>query len=330
MPRFSVLVTGGAGFIGSHVIDSLLASGKYEVYCIDNFDPFYDPAIKLNNLQKAGRNPHYHFFELDLRVSGPDILIELFRGISFYAIIHLAARAGVRPSLESPILYYDVNVKGTLHLLEFARLAGIHRFIFASSSSVYGNNPNVPWNENDLLHEPVSPYAATKLAAEELGHVYAGLYGIQFIALRLFTVYGPRQRPDLAIHQFYNLIRAQHPINIFGDGSTKRDYTYVGDITSGIIASLGYEGKGDTIFNLGNSKQVALLTMIHILEDCMHTKAIINWQDKQPGDVDQTSADISKAARQLGYHPRVNIEEGIYQFVKWKESLEMPVVVHDK
>jgi UDP-glucuronate 4-epimerase len=330
MPRFSVLVTGGAGFIGSHVVDSLLASGKYEVYCIDNFDPFYDPAIKLNNLQKAGRNPHYHLLNIDLSVSGPDILLEMFQDISFAAIIHLAARAGVRPSLESPILYYDVNVRGTLHLLEFARLAGIHRFLFASSSSVYGNNPNVPWKENDLLHEPVSPYAATKLAAEELGHVYAGLYGIQFIALRLFTVYGPRQRPDLAIHLFYNQVKAQHPINIFGDGSTKRDYTYVGDITAGIIAALEYNGKGDTIINLGNSEQVSLLRMIHILEDCMHTKAIINWQDKQPGDVDQTSADISKAAELLGYHPRVNIEDGIYRFVEWKESLEMPVTMHHR
>ena len=330
MSRFSVLVTGGAGFIGSHVVDSLLASGQYEVYCIDNFDPFYDPAIKIKNLQKAGMDQHFHFFELDLRVIGPDFLPELFRGISFDAIIHLAARAGVRPSLENPILYYDVNVKATLHLLEFAKLAGIQRFLFASSSSVYGNNPNVPWREDDLLHEPVSPYAATKLAAEELGHVYAGLYNINFIALRLFTVYGPRQRPDLAIHQFYNLIKAQQPISLYGDGNTMRDYTYISDTAAGILSALHFQGKGDTIFNLGNSKQVPLLRMIQILEDCMQTKAIIRWQDKQPGDVDQTCADISKAADQLGYHPKTGIEAGIRKFVKWKENLEMPVVVNGK
>jgi UDP-glucuronate 4-epimerase len=330
MHRLPILVTGGAGFIGSHVVDSLLDARKYEVYCIDNFDPFYDRTIKLKNLQMAGRDPHYHFIELDLRESGPDILPDIFRGISFYAIIHLAARAGVRPSLERPILYYDVNVKGTLHLLEFARLAGIPRFLFASSSSVYGNNPHLPWKEDDLMHEPVSPYAATKLAAEELGHVYAGLYGIQFIALRLFTVYGPRQRPDLAIQQFYNRIKAGQAITVFGDGQTKRDYTYVSDITAGILAALDYEAKGDAIFNLGNSKEVSLLRMIYILEDCMHRKAIINWQDKQPGDVEQTCADISKAARLLGYHPQINMEEGMRQFVAWKESLEMPVAVHDK
>jgi UDP-glucuronate 4-epimerase len=330
MPRLPILVTGGAGFIGSHVVDGLLASGEYEVYCLDNFDPFYDPAIKRENLQKASVDPHYHFTELDLRVGSPLILSEQFDGISFYAIIHLAARAGVRPSLETPVLYYDVNVKGTLHLLEFARLAGIRRFIFASSSSVYGNNPHVPWKEDDLLHEPVSPYAATKLAAEELGLVYTGLYGIQFIALRLFTVYGPRQRPDLALQQFYNRIKTGQPITVFGDGNTTRDYTYVSDITAGILAALHYDGKEETIFNLGNSKQVALRRMIQVLEDCMHMKAVINWQDKQPGDVDQTSADISKAARLLGYQPKVNIEEGIRRFVQWKEQPEMPVAIQDK
>jgi UDP-glucuronate 4-epimerase len=254
----------------------------------------------------------------------------MFRGISFYGIIHLAARAGVRPSLESPVLYYDVNVKGTLHLLEFARLAGIQQFLFASSSSVYGNNPFVPWKEDDLLHEPVSPYAATKLAAEELGHVYAGLYNIHFIALRLFTVYGPRQRPDLAIQQFYNLIKERQPINLFGDGSTKRDYTYVSDIVSGILAALHYPGKGDIIFNLGNSQQVPLIRMIHVLEEAMHTKAIINRLEKQPGDVDQTSADISKAGNLLGYHPKVNIDEGIRRFVEWKVSVDRPVLHQDK
>ncbi|HKO82020.1 MAG TPA: GDP-mannose 4,6-dehydratase, partial [Chitinophagaceae bacterium] len=313
MSRLIVLVTGGAGFIGSHVVDALLESGQYEVYCVDNFDPFYDPAIKLNNLQKASRDPYYHFIELDLRITAPAILINLFRAVSFDAIIHLAARAGVRPSIANPAMYYDVNVKGTLHLLEFAKLAGIRQFLFASSSSVYGNNPNVPWKESDLLYRPISPYAGTKLAAEEMGKVYAQLYDIHFVALRLFTVYGPRQRPDLAIHQFYNLIKAQQPINLFGDGNTKRDYTYISDIVSGIIAALSYQGKGDTVFNLGNNKQIELTRMIHSIEECMQTKAIINWQSEQPGDVNQTYADISKAGELLNYHPVTNFEDGIRQ-----------------
>jgi UDP-glucuronate 4-epimerase len=327
MSRSFVLVTGGAGFIGSHVVDALLESGQYEVYCVDNFDPFYDPAIKLNNLQKASRDPHYHFIELDLRITAPAILLNLFKTVSFDAIIHLAARAGVRPSIVNPAMYYDVNVKGTLHLLEFAKLAGIHQFLFASSSSVYGNNPNVPWKESDLLYQPISPYAATKLAAEEMGKVYAQLYDIHFIALRLFTVYGPRQRPDLAIHQFYNLIKAQQPINLYGDGSTKRDYTYISDIVSGIRAALHYQGKGDTVFNLGNSQQVQLTRMINSLEDCMQTKAIINWQPEQPGDVNQTYADISKAEELLNYHPLTDFENGIRQFVEWKESVKVLVKV---
>jgi UDP-glucuronate 4-epimerase len=330
MSRSFVLVTGGAGFIGSHVVDALLESGQYEVYCVDNFDPFYDPAIKLNNLQKASRDPHYHFIELDLRITAPAILLNLFKTVSFDAIIHLAARAGVRPSIDNPAMYYDVNVKGTLHLLEYAKQAGIRQFLFASSSSVYGNNPNVPWKESDLLYQPISPYAATKLAAEEMGKVYSQLYDIHFIALRLFTVYGPRQRPDLAIHQFYNLIKAEQPINLYGDGTTKRDYTYISDIVSGITAAIHYQGKGETIFNLGNSKQVQLIRMINIIEDCMQMKAIINWQEEQPGDVSQTYADVSKAEDLLNYRPMTNFENGIRQFVEWKGSIAVPLKVFSK
>jgi UDP-glucuronate 4-epimerase len=190
---------------------------------------------------------------------------------------------------------------------------------------VYGNNPNVPWKETDLLHQPISPYAGTKLAAEEMGKVYAHLYNIHFVALRLFTVYGPRQRPDLAIHQFYNLIKAQQPINLYGDGTTKRDYTYVTDIVSGIAAALHFEGSGTTVFNLGNSRQVPLIGMIQTLEEFMHAKAIINWQSEQPGDVSQTYADISKAEELLNYHPLTNFENGIREFVEWKENIKMPV-----
>ena len=324
MPR-SILVTGGAGFIGSHVVDALLESGEYEVYCVDNFDPFYDPSIKINNQQQANKDPRYHFVELDLRVTTPAILVNLFKSVSFEAIIHLAAKAGVRPSIANPGIYYDVNVKGTLHLLEFARLAGIQQFLFASSSSVYGNNPNIPWKESDLLYQPISPYAATKLSGEEMGKVYSRLYNIHFVILRLFTVYGPRQRPDLAIHQFYNLIRANRPVTLFGDGSTKRDYTYISDIVSGIVAAITYQGEGNMIFNLGNSKQITLLRMIQLLEDSMHTQAIVNWQDEQPGDVSQTYADISKASELLKYSPQMSFEEGIRHFVEWKEKAERPV-----
>ncbi|MGZ8550710.1 MAG: GDP-mannose 4,6-dehydratase, partial [Chitinophagaceae bacterium] len=205
----------------------------------------------------------------------------------------------------------------------------IRQFLFASSSSVYGNNQNVPWKETDLQYQPISPYAATKLAAEDMGKVYAQLYNIHFVALRLFTVYGPRQRPDLAIHQFYNLIKAKQPVNLFGDGSTKRDYTFVSDIVSGIIAAINYKGEGYDIFNLGNSMQVPLIPIINILEDCLQTKAMINWQDEQPGDVSQTYADISKASGLLNYHPKVDFEDGIRQFVEWKKNMEMPVAIRE-
>lgn len=319
------MVTGGAGFIGSHLVDALLNTGSHELYCIDNFDPFYPATIKKKNLENATGKPGFHLFQLDLSITSPEDLLEIFSSVSFDAIIHLAARAGVRPSIEQAKTYYDINVMGTLSLLEFARQANIPRFIFASSSSVYGDNPNVPWKETDLLHQPISPYGATKLAAEEMGMVYAKLYGLQFIALRLFTVYGPRQRPDLAIHQFYNLIHEQRPITLFGDGHTLRDYTYVSDIVSGILAALFYKGNDTTIFNLGDSRQVSLLHLVQTLEACLNTKAIINWQDEQPGDVPQTFADISKANALLNYQPAVMFEEGIQRFVDWKEKQEMVI-----
>lgn len=324
MVRSVILVTGGAGFIGSNLVDVLLASGQYDVYCIDNFDRFYDSAVKIKNLEQASKDPHFHFIELDLLLTTQDDLLNIFKAVSFDAIIHLAAKAGVRPSIENAGIYYDVNVKGTLHLLEFARLAGIQQFLFASSSSVYGTNPNTPWKETDLLYQPISPYAAIKLSGEEMGKVYSKLYDLHFVILRFFTVYGPRQRPDLAIHQFYNLIKANKTVTLFGDGSTKRDYTFISDLVSGIMAALHFEGKGHEIFNLGNSQQITLLSMIRLLEDSMHTKAIINWQKEQPGDVRQTYADISKAAKLLNYSPKVSFEEGIRQFVEWKEKVAMP------
>ena len=325
MSKKNILITGGAGFIGSHLVDALLSEDNYELYCIDNFDPFYASSIKKQNLENASDNPAFHLFQLDLSITSSEELLKIFSSVSFDAIIHLAARAGVRPSIEQAKTYYDINVMGTLCLLEFARQAGISRFIFASSSSVYGNNPNTPWKETDLLHQPISPYGATKLAAEELGMVYAQLYGLQFIALRLFTVYGPRQRPDLAIHKFYNLINEQRPVILFGDGHTLRDYTYVSDIVSGILAALHYQSGESTVFNLGDNRQVSLLQLVQTLESCMQKKAIINWQEEQPGDVPQTFADISKAGNLLNYHPGIMLEEGLQQFVDWKEKQDLLV-----
>ena len=330
MLKRNILVTGGVGFIGSHLVDALFNAGNYELYCIDNFDPFYATSIKKQNLENVTGKPGFHLFQLDLAMTSPEELLKIFNSVSFDAIIHLAARAGVRPSIEQAKAYYDTNVMGTLSLLEFARHANIPRFIFASSSSIYGNNPNVPWIETDLLHQPVSPYAATKLAAEELGTVYSRLYGLQFITLRLFTVYGPRQRPDLAIHQFYNLIHEQRPITLFGDGHTLRDYTFVSDIVAGIIAALNHKETDSIIFNLGDSRQISLLQLVQTLEHCMRRKAIIRWGNEQPGDVLQTFADISRAKAMLNYHPVIMLEEGIQRFVEWKEKQEMYRVAAEK
>jgi|RhiMetdeSRZDD1v2_1073273.scaffolds.fasta_scaffold09664_7 UDP-glucuronate 4-epimerase len=320
MAGINMLITGGAGFIGSHLIDALLKEEKFEIYCIDNFDPFYAESVKRQNLAYALTHPAFHLYETDLSTTSHNELLKIFKGVSFQSIVHLAARAGVRPSIEHAKSYYDSNVLSTLNLLEFARHAKIQRFIFASSSSVYGNNPNVPWKETDLLHQPISPYGATKLAAEELGLVYARLYEMQLITLRLFTVYGPRQRPDLAIHRFYNLISKQRPITMYGDGQTMRDYTYVSDIVSGIQGAMNYKGTDNTIFNLGDSRQVSLIQLVQTLETAMQKKAIINRQPEQPGDVPQTYADISKAGSLLGYHPKVMLEEGIQRFVEWKQK----------
>ena len=253
----------------------------------------------------------------------PGQLCARFEHLKFDAIIHLAARAGVRPSIEKAELYYEVNLKGTLHLLEYARMARVPRFLFASSSSVYGNNPNVPWMESDLLHRPVSPYAATKLAAEEMVQVYSDLYHFQYAMLRLFTVYGPRQRPDLAIHRFYEQIKNNQPITLFGDGNTRRDYTYVDDIVAGILATLQYQGDDNLLLNLGNHQQVTLMEMVHTLEESMGTNALINWKPEQPGDVEQTYADIPRATAIIGYHPTTTFKEGIRRFVEWKREGEM-------
>src|SRR5947207_1838921 len=308
------LVTGGAGFIGSHVCERLLASG-HAVWALDDLNPFYDPRIKQANIRALqSRAQPFEFVQADLN-NRPG-LDELFHGVKFDQVIHLAARAGVRPSLEEPALYQRVNVEGTVTLLEAARMSGVKKMILASSSSVYGENSKVPFSEVDPIFYPMSPYAASKLACEALGHVYHHVYGMDVVMLRFFTVYGPRQRPDLAIHKFATLISNGKPVPVFGDGSTARDYTYVVDIVDGIMACTNKEF-GYQIFNLGESQTVKLSRLIELLDHYLQKRALIDRQPLQPGDVPLTYADISKARATLGYNPQIKIEQGIPLFIDW-------------
>ena len=308
------LVTGGAGFIGYHVCDRLLRDG-HAVWVFDDLNDFYDPAIKQANLRDLGISARpFTFVRGDL--TDRAALDELFGGVRFDQVVHLAARAGVRPSLLEPALYQRVNVEGTVNLLESARLNGVRKITLASSSSVYGVNAKVPFAEGDPIFSAISPYAASKLACEALGHVYHHVYGLDVALLRFFTVYGPRQRPDLAIHKFARLIRAGKPIPVFGDGSTARDYTYVTDTVDGVVACTKREF-GCQVFNLGESQTVTLGRLIELLEKHLGKKAVIDRQPPQPGDVPITYADISRARDQLGYHPRIKIEDGIPLFVEW-------------
>lgn len=308
------LVTGGAGFIGSHVCERLLQNG-HSVWAFDDLNSFYAPELKRRNLRdiQSLAKP-FEFVQGDL--TDQTVVGELFSSVKFDQIIHLAARAGVRPSLEEPALYQRVNVEGTVNILEAARLHGVKKVIIASSSSVYGVNSKVPFAEGDPIFCAISPYAASKLACEALGHVYHHVYGFDIVMLRFFTVYGPRQRPDLAIRKFATLIEAGKPIPVFGDGSTARDYTYITDILAGIIActmkDFGYE-----IFNLGESETVKLSRLIELLESALGKKAVLDHKPPQPGDVPLTCADISKAREKLGYKPTVKIDRGIPLFVNW-------------
>jgi UDP-glucuronate 4-epimerase len=308
------LVTGGAGFIGSHVCERLLNSG-HSVWAFDDLNPFYDPQLKRRNLRdiQSLAKP-FEFVHGDL--TDRAALDELFSSVKFDQVIHLAARAGVRPSLDEPALYQRVNVEGTVNLLEAARLSGVKKTIIASSSSVYGVNSKVPFAESDPIFAAISPYAASKLACEALGHTYHHVYGMDVAMLRFFTVYGPRQRPDLAIHKFAKLIRAGKPIPVFGDGSTARDYTYVTDTVDGVMACTEKE-IGFDIFNLGESQTVTLNYLIELLEKALGRKAIIDQQPPQPGDVPLTFADITKSRARLGYHPHIKVEEGITLFIDW-------------
>ena len=308
------LVTGGAGFIGSHVCGRLLQDG-HSVWAFDDLNNFYAPELKRRNLHdlQALAKP-FEFVQGDL--TDRAAVEELFSSLAFDQVIHLAARAGVRPSLQDPALYQRVNVEGTVNLLEAARARGVRKFIIASSSSVYGINSKVPFSETDPIFSPISPYAASKLACEALGHVYHHVYGFDVAMLRFFTVYGPRQRPDLAICKFANLISAGEPIPVFGDGSTARDYTYINDTLEGIIACTRKEF-GYQIYNLGESQTVELNRLIALLEQALGRKALIQRLPLQPGDVPLTCANITKAQEQLGYHPQVKIDQGISLFAAW-------------
>ena len=308
------LVTGGVGFIGSHVCERLLEAG-HAVCALDDLNDFYDPAIKQSTLRELqSRAQSFSFVHADITNRGE--VDEIFRSMAFDQIIHLAARAGVRPSLEQPALYQRVNVEGTVNVLEAARERGVKKITIASSSSVYGVNSKVPFSEADPIFNAISPYAASKLGCEALGHVYHHVYGMDVCMLRFFTVYGPRQRPDLAIHKFVRLMQSGQPIPVFGDGNTSRDYTYVDDTVDGVIAAteeeFGYE-----IINLGESQTVELDRLIELIEQAMDVKAEINRQPAQPGDVPITFANIEKAQRLLGYNPQVKIEDGIPRFIEW-------------
>lgn len=316
--RREILVTGGAGFIGSHLVDRLLKEGDWRVTVVDDFNDFYSPEVKRRNIDEHLQHEAYRLVEADIR--DQEALKRVFEKRQFAVIAHLAARAGVRPSLAEPRLYNETNITGTLNLLELAREHRVKQFVFGSSSSVYGINAKVPFSEDDPIRQPISPYAATKAAGELLCHTYAHLYGVRCVALRFFTVYGARQRPDLAIHKFARLIDEGRPIPVFGDGTTRRDYTYIDDIIEGVRAGIDYEASDYEAINLGESRTVELRELIELLEKALGKPARIERQPPQPGDVPQTFADITKARRLLAYNPQTAIEEGINRFIEWFRS----------
>jgi UDP-glucuronate 4-epimerase len=309
----AVLVTGAAGFIGSHLVERLLTLGE-QVVGLDDFNDYYDPALKERNLACARVNPAFALVRGDIRDA--DLVSAVLRDRSVSSIVHLAARPGVRPSVQNPALYVDVNVHGTLNLLRRAGEARVSRFVFASSSSVYGLSRRIPFREDDPLGLPASPYAASKIAGEAYCHVYHDLSGMPVTVLRFFSVYGPRQRPDMAIHKFVKRIMAGEEIVLFGDGCSKRDHTFIDDIIDGVAAALN-RCRGYEVYNLGNSKVVSLKRLVEVIEQACGKKVKIAWQPDQPGDVPITFADVSKAQRDLGYSPATDIEAGVQRFVEW-------------
>jgi len=307
------LVTGAAGFIGSHLCRRLLADG-WHVVGLDNFDDFYSPEVKRTNIADCLKSQRFELIEGDIR--NARTIESILENSDTDIIVHLAAKAGVRPSIANPDIYRDVNINGTMVLLEAAKNFKIKKFVFASSSSVYGNNKKVPFSETDNVDFPISPYAATKKAGELICYTYSHLYDINMTCLRFFTVYGPRQRPDLAIHKFCRLIEAEKPIPVFGDGSMRRDFTYIDDIIEGVVSAMAH-CRGYEIYNLGQSRPVRLDVLIEEIEKALGKKAMINRLPLQPGDVNQTYADVTKAEKMLGYRPKTEIAVGLRRFVEW-------------
>lgn len=321
----SVLVTGGAGFIGSHLVDRLLENG-IKVTVVDNFDPFYKREIKEQNIAGHREHPYYRLIEEDIRnLAG---LKKQLAGEEFDTIVHLAAKAGVRPSIKDPAGYQQVNVMGTQNMLEFAKEREIKQFVFGSSSSVYGTNENIPWSEDDHVLKPISPYASTKVSGELMGHVYSHLYDIRFLALRFFTVYGPRQRPDLAIHKFFRLMSNGESIPLYGDGSSRRDYTYIDDIVGGVMAAIEYGDSMYEIINLGNNRTVTLLELVEVIEEVSGIEPNRTFGPEVAGDVHQTWAKVSKAKDLLGYQPKINIKKGLRKFYRWHKDRKRKLSVH--
>jgi len=312
----NVLVTGGAGFIGSHLCEALAARGD-RVTVLDNFDGYYERALKESNLARA-LAAGVKLLEGDIR--SEDDVAKAYAAAKPEVVVHLAARAGVRPSIAQPVLYSQVNVDGTTVMLEAARKAGTRRFVFASSSSVYGARSNPPFREDDRIDRPVSPYAATKAAGECLCATWTHLYQLETVGLRFFTVFGPRQRPDLAISKFVKLIRAGKPLPFFGDGSTARDYTFIGDIVRGVVAAADHAWPQFEPINLGGSHSVSLREMVAGIEHALGQKAVLDRQPDQPGDVPLTSASVEKAGRLLGWQPKVGFAEGLSRYVQWLDS----------
>jgi UDP-glucuronate 4-epimerase len=319
-----VLLTGGAGFIGSHIAQALLKSGK-RVAIVDNLDDFYPVTWKRGNLQSIAEIGSARVFESDVR--DPVSLSQVFEQTQPQTVIHLAAKAGVRPSIEAPGQYYDVNVRGTLNILQMCEQYGVSNVIFGSSSSVYGCSDRVPFSEKDTTLRPVSPYAASKISAELLCYTFAHLYGIRTICLRFFTVYGPRQRPDLAIHKFTSLLEAGFPIPLYGNGLSGRDFTYIDDIVAGLMSSIEYadaSARGEyQVFNLGSSTPILLNDLVRALEKATGTRATVRYEPEQPGDVRLTCADLSKSAEMLGYHPSADFEAGLKTFVEWYRKVKL-------
>ncbi|MBC8345103.1 MAG: GDP-mannose 4,6-dehydratase [Candidatus Marinimicrobia bacterium] len=315
--KYSVLVTGGSGFIGSHLIDRLLEEGN-QVICLDNLNDFYDPRIKDLNRSSHYDFDQYSFVKGDIR--DQDLINTIFKDNDINVVIHLAAMAGVRPSLEDPKLYTDVNINGTQNLLEAMNDSGVQKFLFASSSSVYGNNKKTPFSESDVVDFQISPYGATKKMGEIMCYTYHHLSEIPTSCLRFFTVYGPRQRPEMAIHKFTRLMKNNQPIPFFGDGSTARDYTFIDDIIDGIFGAMNKEDQF-AIYNLGNSKPVKLNELVYVIGERSGCDPILDRQPLPAGDVIQTFSDISRAKSRLDYEPHVSIDDGISQFIEWYDDM---------